>query len=503
MVSITRLVAVSSIIYLFVTAAYAQKAPDAKSESDLLQAIEEAVTSVVRTANPSVVAIIGDSLEDTYATASLPTIKIATNGSETTHTISKTDIQNHISQLTLKCEELSSQLSSMKSHVKETGVENPEIEKVQSELEKSKKQRSLLRAAFKTADVFSKKGHIRLKMRAGSYSSGFCIANGYIITTANAVRGMDTPYLLLHNGKKVHAKIVGLLENLNIAMIQLPDQLTVPPIKRSGANSPRLEIGSLLVGLGNIGDQNNPVAAMLLGGIKTEPTYLPEKFYSSLLWMPSGLGELSDGSPILNRAGEVVGMHVRIDDPVTETIELGLKFSDPDSAPERTVIVIPQSVAPIAPTSPVPPMTGGGQFRQKRQMCALPLSELLPFVDFFLQSSSDHGWIGLSPDNRVAVSETQGMVTEVRSMIVGGLYPDSPAQRAGVMPGDTLVTLNGEAIQTSGQLFRRILRLKLGDKVDLILKRKGRLVKASLVFERRPKVIKEPITQKQEETKKD
>jgi serine protease DegQ len=66
------------------------------------------------------------------------------------------------------------------------------------------------------------------------------------------------------------------------------------------------------------------------------------------------------------------------------------------------------------------------------------------------------------------------------------VYPDSPAAKAGLEAGDTLVSVNGRPVERYQQLLRRIAVQGPGVVVRLGLLRKGKPVTASALLSTRP-----------------
>jgi regulator of sigma E protease len=58
---------------------------------------------------------------------------------------------------------------------------------------------------------------------------------------------------------------------------------------------------------------------------------------------------------------------------------------------------------------------------------------------------------------------------EVGNVVIDQVAPDSPAAEAGIVPGDTLVSINGHSIQNIGDVIYDI-HLKMGEKITLELK---------------------------------
>jgi S1-C subfamily serine protease len=64
---------------------------------------------------------------------------------------------------------------------------------------------------------------------------------------------------------------------------------------------------------------------------------------------------------------------------------------------------------------------------------------------------------------------------ETNGMLITGIHPNSPAQQAGIEPGDVLLRINGKNLQTVAEGRDAVARTKPGSKITISLFRKGRV----------------------------
>ena len=93
---------------------------------------------------------------------------------------------------------------------------------------------------------------------------------------------------------------------------------------------------------------------------------------------------------------------------------------------------------------------------------------------FAKSQATRSGYLGVSVQNLTpALREALDLESET-GILVNGVQPDSPAERAGIEVGDVLLTLDGEAIE-SPAILSRLIRADDGDKkVKIRLLRKGK-----------------------------
>jgi len=72
------------------------------------------------------------------------------------------------------------------------------------------------------------------------------------------------------------------------------------------------------------------------------------------------------------------------------------------------------------------------------------------------------------------------------TVVIDGVESESPAAKAGVKPGDTLLKVDDQTVESERSLIARLVRLKAGDQVKLRLKRDKRELDVTITAGRRP-----------------
>jgi S1-C subfamily serine protease len=138
------------------------------------------------------------------------------------------------------------------------------------------------------------------------------------------------------------------------------------------------------------------------------------------------------------------------------------------------------SYMPMAQTAPAPPVVTSAGF-------AIPISEVQAVLaDMKAGKSVVHGWIGVDLDNQERGTEKDGIVTVLRTVKVKSVYSGSPANRGGILPGDTLVSLDGHPLHTTGDVRAAIVKTKPGTPVKLLIDRNGQSQTLDVTVDLRP-----------------
>lgn len=95
-------------------------------------------------------------------------------------------------------------------------------------------------------------------------------------------------------------------------------------------------------------------------------------------------------------------------------------------------------------------------------------------------------WLGvLIQDVSNDLAESFGL-DRSNGALISRVLPDSPAEKAGLKPGDIIMMFNGESIEHSGELPYVVGQLKSGDKVDAKVYRDGKEQTISVALDERP-----------------
>jgi serine protease DegS len=96
------------------------------------------------------------------------------------------------------------------------------------------------------------------------------------------------------------------------------------------------------------------------------------------------------------------------------------------------------------------------------------------------------GWIGIVPED-LPEEQAQQLGLGQGGVVIANLYVGSPAQRAGLQPGDLLVEIDGTAPHSALDALGRIASLAPGSSVRLHGMREGRSFEVKAQVGERPR----------------
>ena len=357
------------------------------------------------------------------------------------------------------------------------------------------------------------------RMNAPKSGSGFSIGNGYIVTTADVVEGMQRPLVITDDGTRLRVKLVGIDTELNLGLLQIPMKASLPALKMGDSDT--VEVGYFAIAIGNQAGHANSVALTMVSSVRKDGTFTGERFYPSLIQVAGTIGAGTSGAPILNARGEVVGViagvpagewtetQIYSDQPVNfmpvppaggaaQPRPPGLPNPQPEPLPHASSgraqagvpLVFGQGQPPFLPPSGMPvtrvflrsPVTSAG--------FAIPINDLqFSIKELMMNGKIVHSWVGVDLRNERKMDGDADIIKVVRLIRIRSVYPDSPAQKGGLQPGDILTGLNGKPVESMSEVHTAFMRLHPAEKLAVTVQRGSATQTVTLNIEARPDKI--------------
>lgn len=256
---------------------------------------------------------------------------------------------------------------------------------------------------------------------------------GHVITSASVVSGGNEFEVVLTDGRKLKGELMGEDLGLNLAVLKVNAPGLVPA--RFG-NSDQLKIGSWIIVLGNSYGLPTAVAVGLFNGTR------PDGF----IQMSASVAPGNSGGPVLNSRGEVVGL---VSAKVSEASSFSILTEEDGSqvriAGSQGLIDLPSASISLAiPANQV-------------KKSALQIIE---------HGSIQKGFLG------VYLEETPSQ----EGIFVSDVVPESPAQKAGIKPGDVVVWFKGRKVGDTDEFRQMVEESPPQASVPLRVQRDGNLL---------------------------
>jgi serine protease Do len=336
-----------------------------------------------------------------------------------------------------------------------------------------------------------KPGKPRREINQGS---GFAFAAQkdvtYLLTNSHVVENAARIRVKLHDGREFNARLKATDPKSDIAVLEISSRDL--PILNLGDSS-RLEVGEWVVALGNPLGLSHTLTAGVVSA--TGRTSLGINDYEDFIQTDAAINPGNSGGPLLNLDGEVVGMNTAIFSKSGGHMGVGFAI------PSNLVRVIADQI--LASGNVVRGYIGlAVQPLDADLMQALNLDgEVVGMNTAIFSKSGGHIGVGFAiPSNLVRVIADQilasgnvvrgyiGLAVQPldadlmqalnldshRGVLVNQVNPDSPAERAGIQPGDVLVSFNAAPLSDGGHYRNQAALAKPGSRVTLGVLREGR-----------------------------
>jgi len=105
---------------------------------------------------------------------------------------------------------------------------------------------------------------------------------------------------------------------------------------------------------------------------------------------------------------------------------------------------------------------------------AIPVNNAKKAInDFITKGKGEYGWLGVNIENVPRDNVASMKLTDAKGAIVYGVFKSSPADKAGLLPGDFITRFNGEAVENTNELLMMVGNLAPGKRAEIDLVRQG------------------------------
>ena len=256
----------------------------------------------------------------------------------------------------------------------------------------------------------------------------FDTKNGYMLTNAHVAAGAKELQVTTRDGKKITGKVLGFDRRSDIAVVQLADR-TLPQVKLATFTDPKtLDVGEWTVAIGNPFGQENTVTCGVLSAVgRTLPVPANEGAndggsfdLTDMLQTDTAINPGNSGGPLINLKGEVIGINTAI-----IPFGQGLGFSIPINKAKKVADEI---------------IAHGRVFH--------------PYLGVNVETIDD------------AIKQDYGLPDKTGAL-VKSVAPGSPADKAGIKPGDVIRSIGGQTIKSNKEVVSNVEGHKPGDQVQV------------------------------------
>ncbi len=257
-----------------------------------------------------------------------------------------------------------------------------------------------------------------------SQGSGFIFGDGLVMTNAHVINGSEKLIVGLSNGTKYKGELIGQDLLTDIAVIKL--QGGGPWPKAILGDSSKIKVGDWAIAVGNPFGLENTVTLGIISNLKRNVSQLgiyDKKF--ELIQTDAAINPGNSGGPLLNSAGEVIGINTLI----RSGPGAGLSF-------------------------------------------AIPINKAKDIASQLIQNGRViHPMIGINLIDENYFDINRNIVK------VGYVVPNSPAEKSGIIINDIIIKVGKKDIDNSLDVINEISNNGINNYINMTIKRKKKIIK--------------------------
>jgi len=289
--------------------------------------------------------------------------------------------------------------------------------------------------------------------------SGFIISkDGYILTNNHVVGDVDKMTVVLQDGRTfTNAKVIGTDPDSEVALIKIEgDNFPMLPL----GDSDKMQIGDWVMAIGNPFGLTETVTVGVISAVGRSNVHIAA--YEDFIQTDAAINPGNSGGPLINLDGQAIGINTAI---VSESGGyMGIGFAIPINM-ARTI---------------------EEQLRKTGRVI--------------------RGYLGLYGQAVTPEIAKALKLEKAGGILVAQVEKGSPADQAGVKPGDVILAMNGKAVTSYDEFRNQIAVMGPGTKIQLSVARDGKVSEVPVVLGERPAEMararqqQQPAPESQEQT---
>ena len=280
--------------------------------------------------------------------------------------------------------------------------------------------------------------------RAFGLGSGVIISpRGYILTNHHVVEAADEIEVALVDGKKLAAKVVGNDPETDLAILKV-DAQELPAITLAQAEN--LRVGDVVLAIGNPLGVGQTVTMGIVSALHR--TGLSINTFENFIQTDAAINQGNSGGALIDSSGNLVGINTAILSQTGGSIGIGF---------------------------------------------AIPVSTAKQVMEQLIETGAvTRGWVGVELQELTAELADSFKLGTSDGVLVAGVQRGSPADRAGIKPGDIVIGVDGKPVRDPETLRNLIVAFAPGKQAAFKLRRGKGDVDLQVKVGKRPRAQRAP-----------
>lgn len=254
--------------------------------------------------------------------------------------------------------------------------------------------------------------------------SGFVISeDGYVVTNHHVVDNANEISVIFESDEEFKARVVGTDQRTDLALLKIESDKAFDNYLTFAETDPR--VGDWVLAVGNPFGLGGTVTAGIISAGGRSIGNGPYDF----IQIDAAVNRGNSGGPAVNLDGEVIGVNTAIFSPSGGNV--GIAFAIPSRLAQKVI----------------------GELRDSGKV--------------------ERGWLGVSiQDVSKDIAESLGL-SEAKGAMITRILEDSPSEGSELKVRDVVIQVNGESVENSRDLARKVAELSPNTDAKLMVMRDG------------------------------
>ncbi|MDQ3445608.1 MAG: trypsin-like peptidase domain-containing protein [Pseudomonadota bacterium] len=281
-------------------------------------------------------------------------------------------------------------------------------------------------------------GDARGNDRVASLGSGVVATrDGFVLTNNHVVQAADEIAVSLSDGRQFDAKLVGADPESDLAVLKI-DARDLPAVTFGRSDS--LQVGDVVLAIGNPFDVGQTVTMGIVSALGR--TNLGINTFENFIQTDAAINQGNSGGALVDSNGNLVGINTAIFSRTGGSIGIGF---------------------------------------------AIPSTLVTQVMDQLIKSGKvQRGFFGVEPEDITPEMARLLRLPRDEGVVLKGVQRASPASKAGLEPGDVMLSINSQPVVNSKAMLNLISQLPPGTDAKVRVVRGGRELDVQVAVGERP-----------------
>lgn len=262
--------------------------------------------------------------------------------------------------------------------------------------------------------------------------------DGYVLTNNHVVQAADEIAVALPDGRKLAARVVGADPETDLAVLRV-EAGNLPAV--TFGRSENLAVGDVVLAIGNPFGVGQTVTMGIVSALGRNNLGLNR--YENFIQTDAAINQGNSGGALVDARGNLVGINSAIYSSTGGSVGIGF---------------------------------------------AIPTSIITDVLDQLIRNGRVvRGYFGIEPEDITPDVASAFKLPRAEGVYVRGVMRDAPAHKAGMEPGDIIVSINDMRVENTPGVLSQIARLAPGATAKVLVLRDAKEVALSVTVGERPR----------------